>query len=652
VTDHVKKHARDEKHAEELFEDQMEVVSKMAADAELARGGHAAGTTVTDPAGTQVTVKTEAKPWRAGLDKFLSATDEVYRGAPVYETNPDLLETKRRRAHNMERFVEPLIDSIFTKKAAQDAAFKTLLTDSVANQEKSLQSLAAQAMSAKGDSTLTTNILNQPTILAVLLVQMFQDMRFMQWVQPFFNGNGGEGFKFEGGNVVKIASEYFTDASGFGVNSGVYDAGNFFPEDRGIDEASIGLAWLTYGTKWRKGAISPSHELIHAMGGGPLNYATVARLLLHNSWRMGRAIDKGLADEMLNISDEYGAVAVAAEAYTTGNNKLPDLSVFNGGGSQVVNLNPTKLASAAVVAGTDPSVTYGATVLAAIRLKTRGAAHANPYSGTANGVDPIVRPRSVPSMANSGTLSFTTVNPFTVTLPANMVMGYLDANGDIQSIPDAAAATFAVDWENGVVVFNAAAGMAGAAGVMTTSTTVTYSYATNFDNFITTQAFATIPAGQSYEQYLSGLLTQISRTSAFMGSSGRFYKPDLALMTLNASVNIEAAALFYKLNSPDGTDLFPTEDYFATRNGVNMARHNTPWYSQDRRILLTRQGATRYGLETPMEVRGPYPKYDSSGRIKSNDVWYGEQNEVIATPQTVDVNGAVINPVSRTIVLR
>lgn len=656
VTSQVRTLARDAEHAETLLEDQIESISKVMADASLQNKGVARGTTVVDPAapGGNVTVNNEARPWMAGLDKFLKATDDVLRASPVYETNPDLSETKARRKHNMDKFVLPMLDHVFAQRAAQNAAFASLMGDSADSQEKALSdTIAKVAMSSATDSTALSAVYNQPTILALILVQMFQDMRMLQFVHPFGAGMGdGSSFKFDTGNIAKIASEYFTDAANYGVNSGAYDAGNFYPEDTGIDEATVGLAWLTYMTKWRKGAVSLTHELIRAMGGGPLNYPATARHLMHMSWRLQRAIDKSLADEMLNVSDEYGAVAVANQSYTTGNNRLPDLSVFPGAGTVTVNLNPTKLASAAVAAG-DPYASYGANVVAAIRLQTRGTNHASPYSGTVYGVDPIVRPRLVPSMANSGQVTTTTQNPFTISAPVAMVMGYLDSGGQIQNIPGGGTATFAVDWENGVVVFNAGAGLAGAGGVLTTTVTFSaYSYATNFDNFTATQAFATIPAGVTYEKYLIGLLTQMDRTAAYMGSAGRFVKPDMALMSLVASVNVTSADTFSQYQSPKGSSLYPTEDFFAERSGVMMARHNAPWYGADRRILLTRLGSTKYGIETPLEIRGPYPSYDSNGRIKSNDIWYGEQNEVIATPQAVDANGNVLNPVSRTIVLR
>jgi hypothetical protein len=129
-------------------------------------------------------------------------------------------------------------------------------------------------------------------------------------------------------------------------------------------------------------------------------------------------------------------------------------------------------------------------------------------------------------------------------------------------------------------------------------------------------------------------------------------RPDLALMTLNAAVPVESATTFDESKSPKGMALFPTEDFFASMNGVNFARHNCPWYSGDNRILLTRRGSTKYGIETPLQMSGPHQAYDSSQRVKSKKIWYMEENEVIATPQPVDGSGNILNPMSRSIRLR
>lgn len=90
---------------------------------------------------------------------------------------------------------------------------------------------------------------------------------------------------------------------------------------------------------------------------------------------------------------------------------------------------------------------------------------------------------------------------------------------------------------------------------------------------------------------------------------------------------------------------------FGNRSGVNFARINAPWVAGDNRILLTQKGATRYAVETPYQIEGPYPKYDVNGNIVDAKLFYGRENSVMATPQTIDNTGAILNPKSRSIKL-
>jgi hypothetical protein len=107
--------------------------------------------------------------------------------------------------------------------------------------------------------------------------------------------------------------------------------------------------------------------------------------------------------------------------------------------------------------------------------------------------------------------------------------------------------------------------------------------------------------------------------------------------------------MFYKLAQPEGTRLINTGNYFGERAGMNLAKINAPWVVGDGRILLTQKGATRYGVQTPYKIEGPYPKYDTNGQIIDAKLWYGRENSVLATPQVTDASGNIINPVSRTI---
>jgi hypothetical protein len=654
VRDHVLQIASDAAGVDALVDGQVEILGKALADERLRNGGVARGATTEDPATPGgARVKTGAKPWMENVDRLNAAADDMLRASGAID--PSDPEVKRLRAHNEEAFLNPLMEGIARSAGCDSTERWVAENDAFFGPEG--QQAVTDSLKAAGDATTTANMLNQPTIAMFVLYQRFWDSQAIQYVAPF--GPGSESASWEQfqepiGSVMRVPVETYTGPGGYGASSQYYDAGLLTPENTGIDEASLGLTWLPFAAQWRRIAINPTRDLIKAMGNGPANIAAVARMLMHSSRDAGRRIDRALLNEMVLIADEYGAASVAGESYTTGNNQLPNQSVF-GAGSISVNLNPTKVASAAIAA-TDPQVKYGANVLAALRLRTGQAGTANPYfghvdsQGIAWGSVPLVRPRTVVDLVG-GVATATTKNALTVTAPAAMVEGYLDDNLQIQAKPGAPNPTFAVDWERGVIVFNAAAGLAGGGGVVTTTITLSYSYATNFDVFNLSNP--TLAAGQTYEMYLSSLLRQIDQTAAYMGSYPRYMAPNLGLMSLNAAAKVTSAQTFFQWASPKGTELYPTPSYFASRNGINHARLNAPWFAGDNRILLTRKGSTRYGIDTPWEVKGPFPKYEPvTGKIVASEVYYGQENSAIGTPQVQDLAGTVINPVGRTILLK
>ena len=146
-------------------------------------------------------------------------------------------------------------------------------------------------------------------------------------------------------------------------------------------------------------------------------------------------------------------------------------------------------------------------------------------------------------------------------------------------------------------------------------------------------------------------LQQLTLSSAIMGSSPRFKKPNLAIFSLNSSTYVENARIFYKWASPDGTKLIDTGNTFGQRSNMNLSKINAPWVAGDGRVLLTQKGSTRYGIETPYNLEGPYPMYDANQNIIDAKLWYGRENSVMCTPQVRDNSYNIINPVSRTIVI-
>ncbi|MHB1651662.1 MAG: DUF6582 domain-containing protein [Desulfitobacteriaceae bacterium] len=433
-------------------------------------------------------------------------------------------------------------------------------------------------------SVTTSQLLNQPTILTAVLVQAFQDVESLQFMMA-------DTF---GGQEWRIPVETFTSAATMNTATGLLDI--LVPEGNGIPESAISLTWQFYQPDWRRNAVSLTTDVVRQLGDGPARYESIARAIYHIGEDKRRKLDNASYYEMILASDEYAALVVSAE-----------------------------------VAASVTAVSNGTNVTQKYNVTGKGA-----LASTA-GSNPIVRPRSKKQLQADGSVTTVTTNAFSLTVLSfpTQVLGYLDANGNIAGT----GATYAVDWENGTVFFNAASGVDG-----THLPTFNYSAVTNYDRWS-----QTVTAGMKPEDYYNTLLQQISRTVALMGSSPRFKKPNLGIFSLNAAAFIENAQMFYKLAQPDGTRLITTGNYFGERAGCNFAKINAPWVAGDGRFLLTQKGATRYGVETPYAIEGPYPKYDSNQQIIDAKVWYGRENSVLCTPQVTDSTGKVLNPVSRTI---
>lgn len=403
---------------------------------------------------------------------------------------------------------------------------------------------------------------------------------------------GAETFE---GSEARWPVETFTSAATIDPTTGLEDM--LIGEGIGIPESQINLAWLTFNPSWRRNAISLSTDVVKTLQSGPAKYDPITRGIYHISYDKRRKLDNASYLEMVMASDEYKPSVIANEVAS---------------------------AVTAVSNGTNVNFKYNLTV--------GGTA-----AGTA-GTNPIVRPRSKKQILPSGQVQTVVVNAFSAIVGGSALqMGYLDATGNVQ------AGQFAVDFENGVVYFATGSGVDG-----THLPTFNYSAVTNYARWATA-----VPAGVDADKYYNTLLQLVTQQAQLMGSAPRYNKPNLGIMSLNASQYIENAAMWYKLNSPDlgGLSGGGTSSMFGNRSGVNFARINAPWVAGDNRILLTQKGATRYGVETPYQIEGPYPKYDTNGQIVDAKLFYGRENSVLATPQTIDKNGAIINPKSRSIKL-
>ena len=618
-------------------------------------------------------VKNEATPGQEGFERLLAATDDFLRMGSVSPSigglNPDSPSTKSLRAHNRQ-MMSPIIDEWqnIHAKAIGNEKFWGAITDS-ADTSDSLQKQFQAIAQTDSYTTAVSQLPNQPTVMKWILTQAFQDQKGLQYcaaMGPGFGNEGGDGWETRRGlgRVFKVFYESYQDPSGYGFEYGNVDFGLLTPENQGITEGSIVGYWDTFYPQFRKNATSDTIEGIKSIGNGPLNLSAVARNLWHVSARKSRTIDLAIMNEMPDVTMEYSATAVSAETYTTGNRGLPNQSVYPGSGTITVNLNPTKTAVTTPTIGTDDYIQYpnpnvptsgqGLAPIAAMRLLggTAVGQNASPYFGTNTFTkNPIVRPRNQLTLTSAGADSTSVLNPISMSAPSSMVLGVLGVDGYIYSTPGTTA-TYAIDYANGVVVF--ASGVTGAGGVLTTTVTASYSYSTNFDVFPITpgiNGLANLAAGETPAQFSNRLLAQFDFTAAKMTSWPRFMAPDLAIMSANVSPNITEATAFYKLNSPLETDLYPSDDFFFSRNGVAGARINTPWWPGDNMIIFTRRRATKYAMDTPWEVRGPNVKYDSSGNFIAGEGYWGAENSAIFTPQVKNGSGTVINPVGRAIML-
>jgi hypothetical protein len=547
-----------------------------------------------------VTTPTEGAP-TVGIQVTGNPTPHIEffkKFGEAYDEHRYLMSNGDRPNESLRKVNKPFVDDLIRSmergngKALLDSA-EALLDD-------------AGDLLAFTDSTSTSNLWNQPTITTALLIQQFQDMEMLQFV----GGIGPQGFEQQSvngqiGSVLKVPVEYYSAPAG-SLSLPGYDNSLFVGEDVTIPEGQINTNWLTFAPQWRRIAASLTRDAERGLKNGPLKYQALARVAYHLVEDKKRRIDRALGEEMLAISDEYQAVAVATEAVIAAN------LIQNTAGTQI----------------------YGAGVTWYANLIGAG-------TSAAPNRNPLVRPRTNTTLTSQGQLTSSVVNAITVSVPAAQVQGYLDANGNIQSFPGGSVATYAVDFVNGRVAFNAASTVNG-----TTLPTVGYTYVTNFDVFS-----LTVPGGVEPSLYYNRLLEQIDRTAALMGSFPRFMKPNLILGSLMACTRITNAQTFYKWQSPVGTDLFPSKNFIAERNGKMVAEHNTPWSAGDSRLLLTRRGSTKYGVDTPFEIEGPIQK-QNNGALVDTKLIYGAENSVICTPQVTDQAGNVMNPVARSIFLR
>jgi hypothetical protein len=563
IADSVKE-ATDKDSAQMIIDSVVNIYSKAASKLNLDGMGF---TGQNAEGAVRVEVTNEQKPWARPVKDMLDSFDRI-SAEQGFIPDPSIRKVNKK-----------IVDSIMNRFEKQ-VGFEAM--------KDSATFMDSMAPTTDSVSVTTQQLLNQPTIQQAILIQSFQDVESLQ----FLNSETFEG------SEVRWPVETFTSAATVNPATGIMDL--LVGEGNGIPESSINLAWLTFNPDWRRNAISLTTDAIKVLQSGPAKYDPVTRGLYHIAFDKRRKLDNLAYLEMVMAADEYAPKVVTNEVPT----------------------------AAAVTAGTGGNVAYQ------YKLTAGGTA-----SATA-GTNPVIRPRTKKQILPSGQVQSVTSNPFSITVGGSAkTIGYLDASSNVTG------GDYAVDFENGIVYFASSAGLnPGSATPVLPS--ISYSAVTNYDRWS-----YTVPNGQTADQYYNTLLQLITKEVAIMGSSPRFQRPNLGIMSLNVATYIENAAMWYKLNSPDLGSLSGLADstFFGSRSGVNFARINAPWVAGDNRILLSQKGATRYAIETPYQIEGPFAKYDSNQQIVDAKLFYGRENSVMATPQTIDVNGNIINPKSRSI---
>ena len=629
----------------------------------------------------------EDNPYSPMIDKMLAMADDKcreLRGANGdMFADPDSQSTQALRRIN-RMALKPVIDD-YTHKAIQtrgsvdsfraamdadescDAAFLNV-TAPIRAAIDSNREMAAM------DATTLSQIFTQPYILPVYILQAFQDITAPQFVgamgpREFNNTSGGFMDKNAGyGASLRIPTYAFNDGAGWNFQDARIDLGGLVPEGQGIQPSNTTVYWLNYGIQRRRLSTILTWDAIKAIGNGPGNLPLVSLELYMIAAKEGRIIDRAMYNEIIDASRNFGSVAVASEVYSTGS-YLPNNAVYNAAGGLTVNLNPAKTA-VTTPTSTDMRVIYPASVptgqqpvIGACRLLAGGLNTSSGYYGfrgiSVIGPGPICRPNTQTASGINGQPTSVTTNPITVTIGSTgQTLGYVTAAGGIGSYPNGPTAAVAIDYEMGLILFASGVTGTGSPAYIATTFTVSYSFSTNWDDFIADKAISLglglwgTGGNLTYEQYLNGLMTQVDSTAAFMGSATNYVKPDLALMNLIGSSYVTPMQLMAPLFAPPGTALYPSPTQFAERNGVMFHRHNSPWQAMSQTLMLTRKGATRYCVDTPFMLQGPVTVQDQNGNPTGELGFYGQEFSVLATPMPNDINGNILNCPSREILLR
>ena len=476
--------------------------------------------------------------------------------------------------------------------AIMDRALKQMERENNVEFKQYMKSLTDAAESINDgvitDSAVsTTGDFAQSAIISnALMMQSWQDLNFLQLVMA-------EGF---GGTTYKIPVEI--------LSTDLYSQDDLVVgELDGIPTEGATTSLLEFSAEWIKRGTVVTKEAMVELQSGPFRYDVLARNLANLPMRFQRYMDQRFSLEMLHVADEYQAKEVSNETVAS--------TEFEAANASNVPIGSNAAFVAKLLCGQTAGSYNPKLVPTIVRPRKRQYIDAVGQKQTTIANDIVIK-------KGTTTLNRGTWDPIT---------GKIN-NGD-----------YAVDFEKGRVYFTESSGVDD-----TNRPTVTYSYATNVSFFD-----LSVPNGVDPSKYYNRLLERFDYEKAYMGSAPRYVTPDFAIGSLNAMVNLKISELFYKWASPEGTKLLQGRMWFADRNGLNLGEINAPWAAGDSRILLGKINATRFGVGSPMQIEGPEPYYDGTGKLTSAKQYYATEQISIATPLVTDKNGVVYNPPYRTI---
>lgn len=448
---------------------------------------------------------------------------------------------------------------------------------------------------------------NMPIISRNIIKQLFQRLVALQYVQALgpskaigSPGPGGGPF----GSEFKIPSVVYVPPT--------HNKKGYVGPTEAIPQASTAIRFQSFWAQLRAIGFAVSDQLVDQLKNGALQIDPVALMVDQVTQDMARRIDTHLLEEFQQTCDEYGAVAVTSEVSVGGN------AVYSAGGSAAITYDGA-------------TVTYGSGVTFVVKA----------LSG-ASGGRPIVLPRTIYTLDATGTEGSTVRNAISVTFAATtQVRGELDSNRQIVAINPGETPTYAVDFERGYFVFNAASGADG-----TLMPTLNYSYATNYVTFD-----LDLPSGVLAEDHYNGLLNLSLQTAANLDAAPRYQKADTLLFPSTVGIGaVGISGLFHKRKQPDWVALnagFATTDALGKVGPLNLTTTNGEMFAGDRRAILFKRYMTGYGVQIPAALDGPYPNvYAPSGggivQLTPGQQWALKTRDAVGTPLPLNSSGAIM----------